>query len=125
MLFLVEDKECTIGNYRNYDSSSETVNCPTLTLVGLNDSNIQFKPLSLSFSNWTDFEFDDETGFSSSCPYRWKSKNGKLGPPSLSLSLSPSLIPLLLPLLLFGDQVWDCLLFVCVNFLFHAQDILI
>lgn len=86
MLFLVEDKECTIGNYRNYDSSSETVNCPTLTLVGLNDSNIKFKPLSLSFSNWTDFEFDDETGFSSSCPYRWKSKNGELGPP-LSLPL--------------------------------------
>ena len=93
MLFLVGDKECTIGNYRNYDSSSETVNCPTLTLVGLNDSNIQFKPLSLSFSNWTDFEFDDETGFSSSCPYRWKSKNGKLAPPSLSLFLSYSSLP--------------------------------
>lgn len=122
MLFLVGDKECTIGNYRNYDSSSETVNCPTLTLVGLNDSNIKFKPLSLSFSNWTDFDFDDETGFSSSCPYRWKSKNGKLAPP---LSLSFSLIPPFLPLLLFGDQVWDCLLFVCVNFLFHAQGILI
>ena len=121
MLFLVGDKECTIGNYRNYDSSSETVNCPKLTLVGLNDSNIKFKPLSLSFSNWTDFDFDDETGFTSSCPYRWKSKNGKLAPPSLSFSL----IPLFLPLLLFGDQVWDCLLFVCVNFLFHAQGILI